>query len=483
MRSRILLKLKENALQNPQKIAVALGENKYTFKELYEESIRLSSAIDSRYIKRPVVVFANREVETLLFFFAVIASGNFYVPLDPAMPIDKMKAIVNEIEPVCFFGNEKNRELATELDGQLELLTIQAAGSYQHETEVLEDFPLYMIYTSGSTGKPKGVLKNHKAMISFMETFVTTFGITDEIIGNQTPFYFDASAKDIYLMIESGSTLEIIPEGYFVIPPKLISYLNERKITFISWVPTVLSLVAQMKAFQYVFPRYLNKVFFVGEVMPVKSLNYWVKSLPGVRFTNLYGQSEIAGVACYYTVESVYDEDKFLPIGKPLSNCKVCLMDNGKILTKPNAVGEIVIISEALAVGYYKDETNPAFEIMNGERTFHTGDYAFYEEAGNLVFVARRDSQIKHLGRRIELGEIEAIAGSINGVERCCCLYDGMKSRIVLFCQTQVDGEIIKENLKARLSEYMVPEKVVIMEEIPINANGKLDRQRLKEML
>ncbi len=482
-KSRVILKIEENASVLPNKTALSFEETKYTFHDLLVKIKRLASAIDSQYTGKPILVFANREAETLLFFLAVVISGNFYVPIDPEMPTEKIKAIVEEVEPAGFFGNEKNESVMAALGSGYKLLTIASSGPYKHEAEITDDFPLYMVYTSGSTGKPKGVLKTHKAMASFMETFASAFPFEDETIGNQTPFYFDASAKDIYLMLESGSTLEIIPSELFIMPPRLISYLNQKKITFISWVPTALSLIANMKAFQYAAPQYLKKVFFVGEIMPVKSLNYWIEALPDVRFTNLYGQSEIAGVACCFPVNGVYDETKLLPIGRPLNNCKVFLQDEEKTITQPGTVGEIVIVSEALAAGYYKDASNPAFEILNGERAFHTGDYAYYDEAGNMVFAARKDAQIKHLGRRIELGEIEAAAGSIDGVERCCCLYDEPNKKIVLFCQTALDAAKIKELLRTKISKYMLPEKVIVMDHIPINANGKTDRQYLKGMM
>ena len=221
--------------------------------------------------------------------------------------------------------------------------------------------------------------------------------------------------------------------------------------------------------------------------MPVKSLNYWIEHLPDVRFVNLYGQSEIAGVACYYEAKGTQAEGSILPIGKPLPNCRVFLMDGNRIISGQNEVGEITISSAALAKSYYCDpeKTQQAFVSIDGKRAFRTGDYAFYDERGDLVFTARKDSQIKHLGRRIELGEIEAIAGAFEGMQRCCCLYDQEKKKIALFCQVDEGIEIdeIKSFLSGRLSSYMMPEKITIIEKMPINANGKIDRQLLKTLI
>ena len=500
--SRIVNRLAYHAAHNANKTAIAMRNKRYTFKELFDKVEVLSSAIDVECKEKPIVVFANRDPDTLVFFLAVVFSGNFYVPVDPDMPVSKIKAIFEETRPPFAFFQDCNLKTIDQLreEGNLNsvFLDDKAKGDNSHNGEISDSSPLYMVYTSGSTGKPKGVLKSHKAMVSFMETFSKTFltdGDSDKIIiGNQTPFFFDASAKDIYLMIENGATIEIIPSELFVIPPRLIAYLNEKSISFISWVPTALSLVAQMKAFKYVKPECLRKVFFVGEVMPVKYLNYWIQNLPDVSFTNLYGQSEIAGIACYYPVNSIHDEDSMLPIGKPLSNCQVIIMEDGKAIKNVNRVGEILISSPALANGYYMDDekTKAAFIKYDNRIWFKTGDYAYRDENEDLVFTARQDSQIKHLGRRIELGEIEIAASSIDCVERSCCLYDADHHRIVLFCQAKRQkvmnesnesyGSIVRNYLKEKLAPYMIPEKIVIGI-IPINANGKIDRQKLRDLI
>lgn len=482
--SRIIRKIEQNAEEFPKKICLSLGDSEYTFESLLAKIKDLSSAIDSSYLEKPIIVFANRDINTILYFLAVIFSGNFYVSIDPDMPIEKLAAIFEETGAKYCFGNITNKHILSILEkNDVVFFDINSSGNNNHYLPITNDFPLYMVYTSGSTGKPKGVLKTHGAMASFMETFHSTFEIgNDEIIGNQTPFFFDASAKDIYMMIETGARMEIIPSELFVIPTRLINYLNEKSITYISWVPSALSLIAQMKAFSYVKPQKLRRVFFVGEVMPVKSLNYWIKNLPNVTFVNLYGQSEIAGVACYYVIHSTYDESKTLPIGKPLQNCQIIILADGKEASSGEC-GEILISSNALAECYYHDQerTKNSFIYNNGVRFFKTGDYAYLGDDNNIIFASRRDSQIKHMGRRIELGEIETAAYSLDGVEKCCCLYDQESKRIVLFCQV-IEGisiSAIHSHLRIHLSPYMMPSKIVLGA-IPLNANGKIDRQVLK---
>ena len=369
--------------------------------------------------------------------------------------------------------------------------------NYEYE-ETADDTPLYMVYTSGSTGVPKGVLKTHGAMMDYVESFSATYPYGDhEILGNQTPFFFDASAKDIYLMLKNAATMVIIPTFLFSFPVKLVEYLNEKKITIISWVPSALSLLTQLNAFADIKPETLQKVFFVGEVFPMKQLNKWRKALPDLTYVNLYGSSEIAGICLYYEVkkEDVFEDTDVLPMGKPLSNCKIVLVnqENGSIIKDKNVSGEIYLSSKALAKEYFgdKEKTENSFVVMDldgtGERRyFKTGDVAFYNENGDLVFTSRKDFQIKHMGHRIELGEIEVAASSIDYVIKSGCIYDNEKRRIVLYCEcgpdSGVTGPQIKAALTERLSSYMVPNRVVVTDKVPLNANGKIDRVELKRI-
>ena len=186
-----------------------------------------------------------------------------------------------------------------------------------------------MVYTSGSTGKPKGVLKSHKAMSSFMNTYATKYHFDDKtIIGNQSPFFFDAAAKDLYMMMLVGAKMVIIPTILFSMPYKLIEYLNDHQVNFISWVPSMLSMIVQLNTFDDITPKYLKRVFFVGESFPIKHLNKWLTQLPSIEYVNLFGSSEVAGVFATYEVKKIKENQNFLPIGKALDNCKVLLVND-----------------------------------------------------------------------------------------------------------------------------------------------------------
>lgn len=492
----VLEYLEAAAGKYPGKSAVSYMDERYTFCELQREARRIGKALEGFGMQnRPVGVFAGRCMETIAFFLGVLYSGNYYVPIDPDLHAEKLRSIFNDAGFRVVLGTPQAREALDGIAYEGAFLTMDDRAEEECSLPDIEpDAPLYMVYTSGSTGKPKGVLKSHRAEISFIEAYCETFHFSEaEIIGNQTPFFFDASAKDLYMMLKLGCSLEILPTSLFSLPTELIDYLNIKKVSFASWVPTALSLVAQLNPFSLVKPSTLKRVFFVGEVMPMKHLNKWRAALPDVEYVNLYGQSEIAGIACYYRVEGNFDDADVLPMGKPLKNCAVYLMDGERLIQEPGRIGELYIVSDALAVEYYHDreKTEACFlqkDFGSGEvRCFKTGDLAQYDGQGNLLFAARNDFQIKHMGHRIELGEIEAVAGSLDGIDRCCCLYDAAKRKIVLFCQlaagSSLTGNEIRSLLRQRLSGYMVPAKVCVLEALPLNANGKINRQELKNLM
>lgn len=472
----------------PQKIAVADQESKYTYEELYKKVKSLSGLLVKYKTKNPIVVFAGRDIDTVAQILAVIGSGNYYIPLDSSLPKVKLEAIFEDAKPVAVLGKKDDSDILEAIDYSGDFYTADDETTENNEFAALSgDDPLYMVYTSGSTGKPKGVLKSHGGMISFVETFSSLFPFEkDTIIGNQTPLFFDASAKDLYLSIYNGATLEIIPSEKFVLPVVLVNYLNERKINWICWVPSALCLISQLNTFMEVKPEYLKRIFFVGEVFPIKQLKKWIENMPNVKFVNLYGSSEIAGVCLYYEVNESIENMNVLPMGKAMPNCEITLRNENKIIKESDVIGEVFISSPALALEYYHDEekTKKVFFKENNKRVFQSGDLARYDEKGNLCFVSRKDFQIKHMGRRIELGEIEAACDKLTELNRCCCLYDEKRKVITLFCElnnNELTSQEIRNLLKDKLADYMIPGRVKIYDKLPLNANGKIDRQALKQ--
>ena len=352
---------------------------------------------------------------------------------------------------------------------------------------------MYILYTSGSTGIPKGVVLNHKAVLSYIEWVKDSFDIDENTIwGSQTPFYFSMSITDVFSTMLTGATFYIIPKINFSFPINLIKFLNENKINTIYWVPSALCIVANLGALKDVKLPYLKNVLFAGEVMPTKQLNEWIKALPEVRFANLYGPTETTDICSYYVVDRKLENTESIPIGKHCDNCGLILInENGNEIKyvegKESEPGELLVRGSFLASGYYKnvEKTSSTF-VQNPvnsaypEVVYKTSDIVKFDKTGNLIYISRKDYQIKHMGYRIELGEIERNIYAIDGIALCSCIYDEINKNIVLFYQGSIDETSLAKKASERLLPYMVPNKYILLKALPYNSNGKIDKKLLK---
>lgn len=441
----------------------------------------------------------ERKIESLSGFLGVAYSGNFYAPIDYQMPAKRIELMLETLKPKAVIVTENTRKVMEQVryDGPLmELQELQCTPVNQKLLDEIADGridtdPLYAIFTSGSTGVPKGVLVSHRSVIDLIDNFKEEFGFDENIIlGNQAPFDFDVSVKDIYSTLKNGGTMYVIPKMMFSMVARLIDYLNEKKINTVIWATSALRIVENLNVFSKKVPEYLRTVMFSGEVMPNKVLNYWRKYLPDVMYVNLYGPTEITCNCTFYKVDRQYEDEEALPIGVAFKNTDLFLLDTDrKAQVGPKEVGEICIRGSSLALGYYNNEekTREAFiqnplNPMYPETIYCTGDLARYAEDGNLMFVSRKDYQIKHMGHRIELSEVEIAVNALPFVEAACCIYDTNEEKIVLFYQSseECDKELLRQ-LGKNLPKYMFPNRLEHFEKLPLNKNAKIDRTWLKE--
>ena len=309
------------------------------------------------------------------------------------------------------------------------------------------------------------------------------------MIGGQAPFDFDVSVKDIYPAMKVGATLEVIPKKFFSVPKKLLDFLDDRKVTSLTWAVSALCILSTLKGFRYKVPKSIRRVMFSGEVMPVKHLNYWRHWLPDALYVNLYGPTEITCNCTYYIVDRAFTEDELIPIGEAFHNERVLLLDEEEHpVTEPGRLGEICVLGTALALGYYRNEerTDQAF-VQNPlnrcypELMYRTGDLGRYDDRGDLYYITRKDFQIKHMGHRIELGEVEAALQALDGILRVCCIYDEPNTKILAFYVGEPKAKEIIERLTERLPRFMIPNIFRKVEAMPLTKNGKIDRRVLME--
>ena len=493
----VLTYLEDSAKKFPEKTAVIDPNTRLTYAQLSDRARRVGSALAGETEPgRPVAVWMEKSAAALSVLFGAVYAGCFYVYMNPNHPPRRMQQILQVAEASVAVTDQPEQLRALGFAGKIldyeKLLEtpIQTEKLQSIRDRALDIDPLYCNFTSGSTGVPKGVLVGHRSVIDFMDCFPELFGITQEdVIANQAPFDFDVSVKDIYSAMKTGATLVLIPQRMFSVVTQLLDYLCDNQVTTLIWAVSALCLVAQFKGLTYKVPETVRKILFSGEMMPVKYLRQWQKSLPNTEFVNLYGPTEITCNCTYYRVNREFADDAELPIGIPFPNEKVFLLDeNNHLVEQPGQRGELCVSGTALAIGYYNNEeqTNRSF-VQNPlntrfpERIYRTGDLARYNEAGELCFCGRTDFQIKHMGHRIELEEIEAVLNSLPEVERACCLYDSQRKRLIGFYSGDIAPRDLKKSLYEYVAAYMVPSVLHQVDSLPVTANGKIDRKRLLE--
>ncbi|WP_024294535.1 amino acid adenylation domain-containing protein [Lacrimispora indolis] len=496
----VLEYLEHSASLYPEKIAAEDQITCCSYQELLSNAKRIGSFLaDFELPGSPVAVFMDKSVEALTAFMGIVYAGCFYVLINPEQPAARIRQILKVLKAgsVITLGDSSALPEDVGFNGNLFDYQTAVKSGIKEETlqlirqRSLDIDPLYCNFTSGSTGAPKGVLVSHRSVIDFMEYFPSMFGIVaEDMIGNQAPFDFDVSVKDIYSALKVGATMVIIPKRLFSIPAELLDFLCERRVTTLIWAVSALCLITQLKGFTYKVPSRVNKVLFSGEAMPVKFLTIWQKYLPNASYVNLYGPTEITCNCTYYPVNREFKAHETLPIGKPFPNEKVFLLDpDDKPVTEKCRSGELCVSGTALALGYYNnpEQTKRAF-VQNPlntrylETIYRTGDLAFYDENGELCFAGRKDFQIKHMGHRIELEEIEAALNSCPLIERACCVFDEEKNRILAFYVGDMKEKEISVEMRKSLPVYMIPSVFCPLRSLPVTANGKMDRKKLLEM-
>lgn len=501
----ILQLLEDSAKKYPDQIAFVEEKRKISFKCFSEESQKIGYYIYSKINKtnKPIVIFIDKSINCLEAMMGVLYSGNFYTIIDTKSPYERFESIINTLEPELIVTDEKNKEKLEKYNCKnMPILVLEDSNCITVNSQVLYEIRdnqidtdiMYVLFTSGSTGIPKGTVLTHRAVITYIKWVIETFNINKSTIwGSQTPFYFSMSITDVFSTIATGATLCIIPKMYFSFPIKLVEFINKNNINTIYWVPSALCIVANLKVLETEKFKTLNKVLFAGEVMPVKQLNMWMDALPEAMFANLFGPTETTDICSYYVVDHKFRNDESIPIGKHCDNCNLIIVDENNKEIEPKDTknsGELLVRGSFLALGYYKNiaKTNEVF-VQNplndkyNEIVYRTGDIVKYNENGEIIYLSRKDYQIKHMGYRIELGEIEKNIYGIDEVVLCACVYDDKTERIVLFYQGDIEKDNLAKKLNDKLLPYMRPNAYVKLTKMPYNMNGKIDRKKLKTMV
>ncbi|QYJ98951.1 amino acid adenylation domain-containing protein [Shewanella alkalitolerans] len=501
MRNSIIKYLREASLKHPENICISDADNSLTYGEVVAKSYAISTKLEELYCKnKPIVVFTKKSVNALMMIFSATMAGGIYCPVDIGSPKERLTKILTSLgNCIVLYDNASQKMLESlELDDLLICINIDNIETATLTTQliwvevdirtqsVIDKDPCYIIFTSGSTGVPKGVTICHASVIDYIDWANSVYSVNQtDVIGSQAPLFFDNSTLDIYLALSNAAELHVIPESVFIFPQKTLEYLNGKNITTIFWVPSLLVNIANLKLLDKLQLPYLRNILFAGEVMPAKTIRYWLDKHPEAHYSNLYGPTEITVDCTYYDVPLDWTGDN-LPIGIPCNNSGVLILDEHNQLSEE---GEMCVRGSSLALGYWADSEkteevfvqNPLHANYN-DQIYRTGDLVKRID-GLIYYIGRKDFQIKHNGYRIELGEIETQLMELESTEHCVVGYLPEKKMLYSFiqCSSEVSEVEIKVALIKYLPKYMIPNKIWIVQEMLFTPNGKLNRKAYAE--
>jgi amino acid adenylation domain-containing protein/non-ribosomal peptide synthase protein (TIGR01720 family) len=486
---------------SPNQVAVISGNRSITFAELHVQSNQLAHRLRQLGVGPDVLVgiCLERSIEMVVALLGVLKAGGAYVPLDPQYPAERLAYMIQDASARVLLSQASLGDRLPVSNVEIVWVDSDAQLAQEPADDLQElataDSLAYVIYTSGTTGKPKGAALPHRALSNHMRWMVETFGFTpqDRIL-QKTPFSFDASVWEFYAPLLTGAQLFMYPPDPHPLPADMVKAVRAYDVTVLQVVPAVLRLLLDEPGF--VMCRSLRYVFAGGEALPVEAEIKLSEQLPAARLVNLYGPTETCIDATFWTCTEQQSTTSIVPIGRCITNDHAYVVDNHFQLLPAGAPGELCIAGEGLGRGYWKRPEltaelfvpNP-FSSEPGARMYRSGDLAFWREDYSLQYCGRIDAQVKINGLRIELGEIEAVVASHPQVKQAVvirCQAEGGSARLVGYVIPAENGavpagNILREWLKTKLPEYMVPAAFVMMERFPLTPNGKLDRNSLPD--
>ena len=483
-----------------RRTALAMGSERVTYGELEERSNRLARLLIERGCQPGdrVALLSAKSPDAIVAMHAILKAGAAYVPVDVASPAARVAKILAAAEPRLLLADGGAGALVEELEPRNPVIAVNDdAGDFPAdplEPLVGPGDMAHILFTSGSTGTPKGVVITHAMVTAFVEWAGRHFGTSnDDRISGHPPLHFDLSTFDIYGTFAAGAELHLVPGELSLNPRRLAALIRDAELTQWFSVPSVLTYMAKFDAVeQHDFPH-LERLLWCGEVLPTPVLVHWMKRLPHVTFTNLYGPTETTIASSYHTLsECPADETQPIPIGKPCAGEELLVLDGDMVPAPAGTIGDLYIGGVGLSPGYWRDEEKTAAAFVpdprdGGARIYRTGDLAQVDAAGIFHFLGRADSQIKSRGYRIELGEIETALSAIPEVRECAVVgldtggFEGTAICCAFSASKPIEPVELRKRLQDTLPSYMLPARWMPLEALPKNVNGKIDRRALRE--
>jgi amino acid adenylation domain-containing protein len=506
--------VRDSANRFPGATAVVMGEERLTYAELDRCADWLASAL-FRHGCRPadrVCLLAQKSPVSVAAMIATLRAGCVCVPIDVSGPVGRTGQIVASAQPAAaFVGNESaalldslaaDRTVAPglpviDMEGNSAGWNAEPPVQLPSNPTVASD-PAQLLFTSGSTGRPKGVIVTHASARAYIDWAIAHFDIRpgDRCSGHP-PLHFDLSTFDVYATLAAGGELHLLPPN-ILLPRQFVEYIQDSELHQLFCVPSAMAYLSAHDALpDGGFPS-LRRILWCGEVLPTPVLIEWMTRHPGARFENLYGPTEATIASSHHLVDVIpSDPSEPIPIGTACDGEELLILDDDGSPAASDTVGELCIAGVGLSPGYWRDPDSTAAAFISdprpgrtSERIYRTGDLGRMDSEGTFHFVGRSDSQIKHRGYRIELGEIESAVSACSAVAECAVValpaagFEGTTICCAAALRTP-NGVVTPAQLRAALTErlprYMLPTRWLLMDELPRNVNGKIDRREIYE--
>ena len=479
-------------------IAVLYKDQQLTYQSLEQNSDRLARVLRSLGVRHETVVpvYVERSLEMVTAALAVLKAGAAFAPLDPAWPLERVQFILDDLRSPVLLTQQK---LSSRLSGRAERIVeldadLDVRSEDSFATETLDRTNLaYVIHTSGSTGKPKGVMVTHGGLVNYLlwaNSYYQPRAGSQSIV--HSPFSSDLTITSVFLPLLSGGTLRLIPEEEAL--DGLVNVLSEENdFSLLKLTPSHLQYLGQQLSDRDAKGR-VQSLIVGGEALYAESLTYWKQQRSATRVINEYGPTETVVGSCVYEVSANWPDAGPVPIGRPIGNTESYVLDEFQEPVGLGVTGELYVGGRGVARGYLQRPELTAerfipdrFSGRAGARLYRTGDLVRYREDGELTFVGRADQQVKVRGYRVELGEIETVLSEHASVGQAVVVLREDKPgepRLAGYVTAaksgaEPDGEELRQYLKQRVPEYMVPASIMMLGQLPLSPNGKLDRRQL----
>ncbi|MFE3322712.1 amino acid adenylation domain-containing protein [Nocardia sp. NPDC059195] len=483
-------------VRTPENIAVVFEDERLSYAEFGRRVNQLARRLVVEGVgpETLVAVGMRRSIDMVVGVYAVLGAGGGYVPVDPDQPAERLSYLLDTADPVCVLTSEPDR---IAMAGNRPVLAVDTLDVSGYSTAPLSDTdrisPLrpgntaYVIFTSGSTGAPKGVALSHASIVNRLVWAQAEYRLDHtDVVLQKTPITFDVSVWELFWPLHTGARLVIAaPHGHRD-PTYLTRIIDTERVTTVHFVPSLLAAFGAESVGELPTLRYL---FASGEALPAPVAQQVRQRMPAGAVHNLYGPTEVAVDVTFHEVTAA-DSDA-VPIGVPVWNTRVYVLDDRLRPVPVGVVGELYVSGVQLARGYHRHPGSTAVRFVAdprgqpGERTYRTGDRVRWTRDGQLQWVGRTDFQVKVHGYRIELGEVEAALLRCDSVAQAVVIVrdDGTGDRLIGYVVPELGAVVavdaVKTSLRQWLPDHMMPAAVVVLDEFPLSPAGKLDRGAL----